>query len=135
MKPKHYAWIAAAVLAAEAVFAVVHRAGGWDYRGFTRAHDVVLDPGLAVVWAAAASAALVRWSFPAFFVAMLGAAASLAHGIMFSVSSPHTGAGLPFLAAAVVTAVALKRSLPAWRGRDKPLKHEARPPEWRELRA
>jgi hypothetical protein len=114
MKPQHAADVAALVFLAEAAFALIHRLSGFEYWGFTHLHNVVIDLGLAAIWLASAAAVTIRRSFPLFFVAMVGAAVSLIHGLMFSIAARGTGFGVPFLAAAVLLGYLLKHSVPAW---------------------
>jgi hypothetical protein len=114
LKPQHAADIAALVFLAEAAFAVIHRLSGGEYWGFTHLHNVVIDLGLAAIWLSAAAAVTIRHSFPVFFVAIVGGAVSLIHGLMFSVASRGTGFGVPFIVAAVLLGFLLTHSVPAW---------------------
>ena len=114
MKSEHYAEIAAVVFAAEGAFAVIHRVTGGEYPHFEHVHNVAIDIALAAVWFAAAVAMLFRKSFPVLFLAGTAIAVSLMHGLMMSVAFPGTAYGVPFMAAMVVLAMLLKRSLPAW---------------------
>jgi hypothetical protein len=134
MKPQHAAEGAALVFLAEATFAVVHRISGGEYGRFTHVHNVVIDIGLAAIWLGAAAAVMVRRGFPIFFLAMVGAAVSLIHGLMFSVASPGTGVGIPFMVACVVIAFLLKRSVPAWDTTTAAPVEAAHAPRWRFLR-
>jgi hypothetical protein len=105
MTPRTSALVAAPLFAAEAAFAIVHRALGGEYLGFTHGHNVVIDLGLAVVWGGAAVACALHRSWPAFMWMLVGSAVSLIHGVMFCVASgPHGpyGLGIPFLVASGV---------------------------------
>ena len=118
MNPRTCARAASALFAAEVLFAVVHRATGARYPGFTHTHDVVIDTALATIWSAAALAALLRRPWQGFFVMLAGVAATIIHGFMFSVATsgragPH-GAGLPFLAGAILQAYWVVRAAPAF---------------------
>jgi hypothetical protein len=114
VKPQHYAEVASLILAAEATFAITHRLMGGEYRGYVHEFNVVIDVGLAALWLAAATAAMLhRSSSRAFVLVALATLVSFLHGMMFSIASAR-GLGLPFVVAAVVLVVALKRSLPAW---------------------
>jgi hypothetical protein len=97
--------VAAFLFAAQAAFAIVHRAAGGEYSGFTHVHSVVIDVGLAVIWGGAAVACAVHRSWPAFVWMLVGSAVSLIHGFMFSIATgdhgPY-GVGIPFLVAAGV---------------------------------
>jgi hypothetical protein len=114
MRPQRAAEVAALVFLAQAAFAVIHRLSGGEYRGFTHEHNVVIDLGLAAIWLSSVVAVTIRRSFPLFFVAMVGAAVSLIHGLMFSVASHGKGFGVPFLVASVLLGYLLKHSVPAW---------------------
>jgi hypothetical protein len=115
MKPRHYAQAAALVFLAGAVFAIVHRATGSEYRHFVHWQNVVVDVALAVIWLAGAVACLVRRPMAAFFAVLVAALVTHLHGWMFSVSAPGTGYGVPFLLASVLVPYLLARSAPAWR--------------------
>jgi hypothetical protein len=133
MRPQLASTAAALVFVALAAFAIVHRAVGGNYWGVTPAGNVVVDVMLAVVWLAAAAAAVLRRGFPLYFLAMSGAAVALIHGLMFSVVSRGTGAGVPFLVAAVAITLLLTRSRSAW-DTDVTAHAEApRPTRWRPL--
>jgi hypothetical protein len=54
MSPSACARIASALFAAEALFAVIHRAVGGQYHGFTLTYSAVVDWLLLVAWTTAA---------------------------------------------------------------------------------
>jgi hypothetical protein len=125
MKPATYAKLAALLFAAQAIFAVVHRLVGGEYRGFTHVHNVVIDILLAVIWTAATVTALMRRPPKAGVLLVLGAIASLMHGLMFNLTSADEGprgAGIPFLLAAIVESLFIVRAAPAFQvvGRETP---------------
>jgi hypothetical protein len=118
MSPSTCARVAAALFAAQAIFAIVHRATGSGYRGLTHGSSVVVDLGLTVIWLAAAVAGLVRRSGLALVMMCVGAMVSLIHGINFSVStSSHGpyGVGIPFVFAAIAETYLIARAIPALR--------------------
>jgi hypothetical protein len=115
MKPQHYAEVGALIFAAEATFAVVHRLTGGEYAGFVHLHNVIVDVGLATIWLIAATAMMVRRTFPLLFAVVLGAFASLVHGVQFSIASPGMWFGFPFMLAAGVLMAMLRKSMPAWK--------------------
>jgi hypothetical protein len=114
LKPRHYAEIAALIFAAQGAFAIIHRLRGAEYAGYVHDFNVVTDVGLAVLWLAAATAAMLHRGSRAFDLTCFATLTSLVFGTMFSIASAR-GLGLPFMVAAVVLVVALRRSLPAWR--------------------
>ncbi len=114
MKPRNYAVIAGVVLAAEAAFAVAHRLTRGEYGGFAPSFAVGWDAMLATIFIVGAVGAVAHRTFPAMFMVVLGALASLTHGCLFSVASPGTYAGVPFLLGAPVIIYALVKSLPSW---------------------
>jgi hypothetical protein len=99
-------------------FAIIHLATG-RYRGFTRAHDVVIGTFLATIWMASALIATVQRPRQGFFVMLAGVGATLVHGVMFSVattgrtSGPH-GAGIPFLVGGLLQAYLVVHAAPAF---------------------
>jgi hypothetical protein len=117
LRPKHYAWIAAGLFAAEMVFAIVHRATGARYPGFSRVHDIVIDLGLTASWGAAVVACLVRAGWPAMCLALWGGLVSVIHGFNYSIAltdtGPH-GASVPFLIAAGVQFYCVTQMGPAF---------------------
>jgi hypothetical protein len=118
MGPSACARIASALFAAEALFAVIHRAVGGQYHGFTFTFSAVIDWLLLVVWITAAAAGVVQQSGRAFTAMWIGAFASLMHGLNISVStSGHRpfGVGIPFAIAAIAQAWLIIRAVPAFR--------------------
>lgn len=130
LRPKHYAWIAAVLFAAEMAFAVIHRATGARYHGFSRGHDIVIDLGLAASWGAAAVACLVRAGWPAICLALWGGLVSVIHGFMYSIAltdtGPH-GASVPFLIAAAVQLYCVAQMGPAFFEAHEPREAAAEP--------
>ena len=114
MKPRHYAEIASLIFAGEATFAIVHRLMGAEYAGYVHGFNVATDVGLAVLWLAAATAAMLHRGSPAFVLVAFAALTSFTHGMIFTIASAR-GLGLPLVVAAVVLVPVLARSLPAWR--------------------
>lgn len=107
MKPATSARIAGGLFLAEALFAVLHRALGGEYKGFTHLHNVVVNLGLAVIWGGAAVMCALHRTWPAFVWVLVATAASLVHGVMFSLATGFSGpigAGIPFLLAAGIEA-------------------------------
>jgi hypothetical protein len=136
MKPKHYAEIAAALFAAGAAFALIHRLSGGEYRHFVHTHNVIIDIGLFAIWTAGAVGALTRRSIGAFFAVIVAALVTHIHGLMFSVSWPGKGYGVPFLLASAVLPILLILSAPSWQksaAREAEAEPEAarRTPLWR----
>jgi hypothetical protein len=119
MKPTHYGQIAAVIFAAEAAFAVTHRIVGGEYGRFTHTFNVSVDLVLAAIWLTAAVAVTVRRTFAAFLAVLIGGLATHIHGILFSVASPGTGAGVPFLLASCILPLLAVRSAPAWSAASK----------------
>jgi hypothetical protein len=117
VKPARHAQLIALLFAAEAAFAIVHRAVGGEYRGFTHTHNVVIDVSLAVVWIGSALAALLHRGWPALFLTLVGASVSIVHGFMLSVAltdrGPY-GVGVPFLLAAAVQLYLIVHAAPAF---------------------
>jgi hypothetical protein len=117
MQPARYARVAAAIFAAEAVFAVIHLAVGGTYRGSTRAFSVVTDAWIGVLWGASAIAGFVQRPWQGHFVMFFGMLASIWHGVMISVllsgRGPY-GVGITFLAAGAVQAYCLWHAAPAF---------------------
>jgi len=117
MTPKGYALAAAVLFLAEVAFAVIHRAVGGHYFGFTRAYSVVIDWLLAAIWSASAVAALVRRPKNALSLMVLGASASLFHGLLFNISASNRGMhglGLPFLVAGGLQLFCVAQAAPAF---------------------
>jgi hypothetical protein len=120
MRPQRYAELASLMFAGEATFAIVHRVTERVYSGYVPAFSFAIDDADAVLWVAAATAAMLHRPRPwAFVLVALAAVASLVYGVTFSIASKR-GLGVPFMVAAValaaaLIAAALRRSLPAWR--------------------
>ncbi|MFO0664004.1 MAG: hypothetical protein U0174_08635 [Polyangiaceae bacterium] len=114
MKPHHYTLIAAFILATEGAFSIVRLLTRMEYPTIAPVAGAVVDIGLASLWVTGAVAALVHRTLFAFFVVMAGAFMSLVHAAMFSIVSPSTGAGVPFLVGALAVAFCLKRSVKGW---------------------
>ena len=122
---EHYADLAAILFAIQGIFAVLHRALGREYSGYTHSTNVFFDTLYAILWLACAAACLVRRSSAAWVIAWLGMYASLYFGIMFSVATANM-VGLPFLVAAGLIAFCLSRSLRVWRIRPARRDQEAK---------
>jgi hypothetical protein len=114
MTPRRYGDIAALLLVAAAAYAVVHLLVGARFWQFSPWFNVAFDLVFAIACIAAAVAIEMRRTFLGLFVAMGGAATLLMVGLTYSVISHGTGLGVPFMAAAVAVAFALKRTTPAW---------------------
>ena len=113
--PSIYSWVASATFAAEAVFAIVHRATGAEYPGFAHVHNVVIDLGLAAIWLIAAFVALLRRPTGALAFLLAGAATSFLHFLLFTIASTARSpsiVGLPFLAAALVQFIYTAHAFP-----------------------
>jgi hypothetical protein len=114
MQPRTYARVAAVILLAEGTYAVVHRILGGEYDNFVHLHNVIVDFGLMTIWFTAAVCALFPGPPATLYLVVLGGAASVVHGSIFSLSSA-TPIGLPFLLAGPVVIWSLVRAAPAWR--------------------
>jgi hypothetical protein len=117
VSPRGHARLLALTFAAEAAFAIVHRATGTAYPGFSHVHDVVVDTGLAVIWTSSAVAALVHRGWPAFFMILVGATVSIIHGVNFSIALTQRGpfgVGVPVLVAAAVQFYLAVHAAPAF---------------------
>ncbi|HTQ41750.1 MAG TPA: hypothetical protein VMI75_03265 [Polyangiaceae bacterium] len=115
MRPMHYARVATALFAAEAIFAIVHLALGAHYHHFTRGHNVTIDILLFLSWSTAAVASLKPQTWPAPVLMMWGAAVSAVHCFMFTLATNDvgpTGVGLPFIAAAAVQFFCIFHAVP-----------------------
>jgi hypothetical protein len=118
MSPSACARIASGLFAAEAIFAMVHRAVGGQYHGFTFTFSAVVDWLLLAVWLTAAVAGVVQQSGRAFVAMWIGALGSLMHGLNISVSTSGYrpfGVGIPFVLAAMAQAYLIVRAIPAFR--------------------
>ena len=58
MKPKHYAELVSLLFAAQAVFVIIHRLTNAEYPGYVHAFGAAVDEGHALLWLAAATAAM-----------------------------------------------------------------------------
>jgi hypothetical protein len=115
--PVFYSRVAAGLFAVEAVFPIAHRLAGAEYFGFTHAHNVAVDLGLAVIWLSAALVALLRRPLNGLAALLAGAATSVIHGLLFTIATSHSGpsvVGLPFLGAAVVQFYCTAHAVPAF---------------------
>jgi hypothetical protein len=118
MNPTRSARVVAVLFLAQAVFVVLHRLTGTDYRVFTHDYNVAGDWSLCFIWTLAAVAALVQGSGVAFFLVCIGAVTSLTHGLMLLVATSPTvprGLGLPFMVAAVFEVLLTIHAVPAFR--------------------
>lgn len=103
-----YAVLGALIFFAEATYAVAHLATGSRYPGFVYdPHDITIDILLTLIWTGAGVAMLGRRLWMA-SLAFAGWAASVLHGVLYSVTIPL--AGVPFLLAGVVTGVCIFKS-------------------------
>lgn len=129
MSPLGHARAAAGLFAVEAIFPVAHRLTGGAYRGFSHAHDVVIDTGLTFVWLTAAVVGFIGRprNGPAFLLG--GAAVSIIHGFMFNLATCDVGprgAGLPFLLAAALQSYFIAHAFPAFTEEERRARAEAR---------
>jgi hypothetical protein len=89
---------------------------------------VIVDTGLAAIWLAATLVGVLHRPPRGWFVLIAGTGLSVIHGIMYSIATsvngPH-GAGIPFLAAAIVEGYFVANAAPAFRSAQAQREHEA----------
>jgi hypothetical protein len=110
---RRYAGIATLLFAGQAVWAVVHLAIGGRYPGYKYVPaDVTIDSVLLLAWGLAAVATATRWSRLS-LLPLAGCVASLAFGVLASVSIPFSG--IPFLLLGMAALYCVFRAMPLFR--------------------
>ncbi len=111
MKPRSYALIAALFFVAQAAYVALYSLLGFEYAGFTHAHNVVVNALMTALWLTAAVSMFARRSPLGFAFIAFGLKVSVVNGFLYAVAGGGP-LGLLFLGAAAITAFCVKRSLP-----------------------